>query len=295
MSASVQVTQLFPEKKQLPLEGLYLSQRLPEVASRIDRPLVVTAYVTDRNGVVANRGDHNNLQVPPQIKNDNDWRLVQEILAQSDVVISSSAYLKGVKASGGKAQDILFQFEPGGKFEDLGQWRLQAGLGKRHPDLVFLTHHLDFEFPPGLLGGDRKVFVFTTFAMAESKEAGAMADAGAIVIGSGETGVEGDRLIDYLGMDSSYHVIMMATGPSVLQLLLINNCLDFMYITEVQRELSLDDPSAIRTILPEGKRVDELERFTLTHRYLQENVTTSDGARTSQEFHRYDRKDLFSG
>ena len=295
MTVASEVIQLFPERKQVPLEGLYLNHRLPEISSRIGRPLVLTAYVTDRNGVVANKDAADELQVPPELKNPSDWRLFQELMAQSDVVISGSAYLKRYISSGERAEDILFQFEPGKKFENLGRWRLEAGFEKRQPDLVILTHNLDFEIPPDVLASDRRVFVFTTYAMAESKKAGALTDSGAVVIGSGETGVEGERLINYLGMGGEYHVIMMATGPSVLQLLLESDCLDLLYVTEVQREIGFDDPTDIRMILPEGKKVSELEEFTLTHRFVQENVSTEDGARTAQEFHRYDRKDLFAG
>jgi hypothetical protein len=84
----------------------------------------------------------------------------------------------------------------------------------------------------------------------------------------------------------------MATGPSVLTLLLRVDCLDFLYVTEVQREIPFQDPSEIRMILPEGRRLGELDNFTLTQRYAQENVKTDDGSLVSQEFHRYDRKDI---
>ena len=47
------VTQVFPDKKQMPLEGLYLGQRLAEISRKIGRTLVITNYLTDRNGVIA--------------------------------------------------------------------------------------------------------------------------------------------------------------------------------------------------------------------------------------------------
>ncbi len=199
---------------------------------------------------------------------------------------------KRFKASGSRAEDILFQYEAGQKYEKLGQWRLEAGFRQRQPDLIFLSHSLDFEIPAGILGGDRKVFIFTTYASSESSEAGVLTNSGAVVVGAGETGVDGKSLMDYLWMNSGYHVVMMATGPSVLALLLQAYCLDFLYVTEVQREIPFEDPSEIRMILPEGKKIGELKDFTLTHRYVQDNVTTEDGSLVSQEFHRYDRKDI---
>jgi riboflavin biosynthesis pyrimidine reductase len=292
MPASATVTQLFPKRKQVLLESMYLNQDLPGISKQIGRPIVVTAYVTDRKGIVAKTDENHKLQVPPQLKSTSDWRLFNELMAQSDAVISGSSYLKRFKISGKRAEDILFQFEAGQEYENLGQWRVAAGFKQRQPDLIFLTHSLDFEIPAGILGGDRKVFVFTTHTMAESREAGILTDSGAVVIGAGETGVDGKSLMDYLWMNSEYHVVMMATGPSVLALLLQAFCLDFLYVTEVQREIPFKDPSEIRMILPEGRKIGELKDFTMTHRYLQENVTTEDGALVSQEFHRYDRKNI---
>jgi riboflavin biosynthesis pyrimidine reductase len=290
MSSAAEVIQLFPERKQLPLEGLYLKESLRTLPAQIGHPLVLTAYIMDRNGVVANTGENGKLQVPPELKNASDWSLFQELVAQSDLVISGSKYLKRVQASGSGAQDVLYAFEPGQKFEKLGQWRLDHGLKGRQPDLAFLSHTLDFQFPAGVLGTGRKVFVFTSYKMANSREAGALTDSGALVVGCGETGVDGTRLVDYIEMDPGFRVVMNVTGPSVLALLLDAGRLDRLYLTEVQREIPYEDPASIRTLLPEGKSVNELDDFSLTHRYAQAGATAEDGSLIAQEFHRYDRK-----
>jgi hypothetical protein len=91
-----------------------------------------------------------------------------------------------------------------------------------------------------------------------------------------------------------YRVIMMATGPSVLELLLEAKRLDLFYVTEAQREISFDDPSTVKTILPDGEKVNELKEFLITHRYIQENVFTEDGSLISQFFLRYTRKDIYA-
>jgi riboflavin biosynthesis pyrimidine reductase len=287
-----EVTQLFPKRKQVPLEGLYLQQDLAGLAAKLQRPLVLTAYVTDKNGVVADTNEKDQWQVPPELKNASDWQLFQELMAQADLVFSGSAYLKRVQAMGSAAQEILFQFQPGQKFEQLGQWRLDHGLAKRQPDLAFLSHTLDFEIPAGLANADRKVFVFTTYAMADSKKAGDITEAGVTVVGAGETGVDGAKMMACLEMDPGYHIFMNATGPSVLALLLQAKRMDLIYITEVQREIEYKDPANIATLLPAGKRIDQLEDFTLTHRFVQENARAEDGMTIAQEFRRYDRKDL---
>jgi len=88
------------------------------------------------------------------------------------------------------------------------------------------------------------------------------------VIGAGDEGIDGNRLIDTLGNEMGYRVIMMSTGPSVLEILLEAKRLDLFYVTEAQREISFDDPSTVKTILPNGEKVSELKEFLITHRYV---------------------------
>jgi len=284
------VTQVFPERKQVPLKGLYLGQRVAETSAKIGRPLVITNFLTDRNGVIAKADEHHNFQVPLELRNTSDWQLFQELMAQADVIVSGAAYLRRVSALGSRAQDILSQFEPGHGFEELGKWRLSAGYQKRSPDLVIVTRGLDFKLPEGAMKGGRRIVVFTTYALARSDQAKALTASGVVVVGSGEAGVEGNRMIDYLSNGMGYRVIMMATGPSVLELLLKAKRLDLIYVTEAQLEVPFDDPSTVQTILPEGRKVSELKEFSVTHQYLQENVVTRNGSLISQLFVRYDRK-----
>jgi hypothetical protein len=66
---SEKVTQVLPEEKQLPLKGLYLDQRLATMSAKIGRTLVITNFLTDRNGVIAKADEHHHFQVPFELKN----------------------------------------------------------------------------------------------------------------------------------------------------------------------------------------------------------------------------------
>jgi hypothetical protein len=88
---------------------------------------------------------------------------------------------------------------------------------------------------------------------------------------------------------------MSVTGPRVLDLLLKAKRLDYLYVTEVQLEIPFTDPATVRTILPQGKKVNSLEEFSLSRQFVQKNVLTRNGLRVSQVFYRYDRKKLLSG
>jgi hypothetical protein len=72
---SERVTQVLPERKQVPLKGLYLGQRLATISAKIGRPLVITDFLTDRNGVIAKADEHHNFQVPLELRNTSDWQL----------------------------------------------------------------------------------------------------------------------------------------------------------------------------------------------------------------------------
>jgi riboflavin biosynthesis pyrimidine reductase len=287
---SKKVTQVLPEKNSISLEGLYLGQRLAEMSAKIGRTLVIASFLTDRNGVIAKADTQHHFHVPLEIRNTSDWRLFQELMAQADVIISGAAYLQRVSALGSRAEDILSQFEPGREFEELGEWRLRMGFKNRSPDLAVVTRNLDFNFPEEVMSSGRRIIIFTPDAVANSDKAKALTNSGTVVIGSGEAGVDGTRMIETLSNGMGYRVIMMASGPNVLELLLEAKRLDLFYVTEVQREILFDDPSTVLTILPGGKKINELKDFSLTHQYLQEAVITEDGSLISQLFLRYDRE-----
>jgi riboflavin biosynthesis pyrimidine reductase len=289
---SAKLTQLFPEKKQVLLEGLYLAQGLTSLSKRIGRPLIIASYITDLNGLVATRGVNGRWQVPPEIKNPCDWRLFQELLAQADLAISGSSYIKRFISNGSHPQDILFQFQPGMEFEALGEWRLGMGFKKRSPDLAFLTHQLDFSIPEILLNSDREIFIFTTSAMAETDNARVLRGQGVHVIGSGERGVEIEKMVSSLQDGFGFRVMMLVTGPSVLDLLLGSNELDLLYVTQVQLEIPFENPSSVCTMLPPGTKLSQLEGFQLKHQFIQEDVTTDAGLHSSQFFLRYDRQGI---
>lgn len=284
------VNQVFPVTKQIPLDGLYLDQGLREMATELGRSLVLTDFLTDKNGVVAKANKDGQFQIPAQLKNSADWGRFQELMAQSDVTISGGSYFKRLAGKG--SQDILYQFETGNAFEELGEWRLDAGYQKRSPDLAIVTRELDFELPEELRRSGRKIMIFTTDVMAASDKARALKNDDTIIVGSGDAGVEGDRLIATLANEMKYRVIMMVSGPHVLDLLLAANRLDLLYVTQAQVEIPFNDPATVQNILLGGKKISDLKEFRLAHQFIQENVVAEDKSILSQSFLRYDRKNL---
>ena len=150
------VQQVLPVRQLVPLRGLYLGQGLMQMSTQLGRSVVLADFVTDKNGVVATAYKPGRFHVPAELRNPSDWGLFQELMAQADVIISGGAYFKSLATAGDSAQDILHQFEPGKKFEELGEWRLSAGYEQRSPDVAIVTRDLDFELPAARLGSRTK-------------------------------------------------------------------------------------------------------------------------------------------
>jgi len=280
------IDQVYPVKKKMPLEGLYLDERLMDAAVQSGRSLVLTNFLTDQNGVVAKANEEGHFQVPRELKNSSDWGRFQELIAQANVTISGGSYFKRLEIS----QDVLFPFEPGHAFEKLGEWRLRAGYPKRSPDVAIITRRLDFELPEELIRSGRRIIIFTTNAMANSAKAQALHNTNTNIIGSGEAEVEGDRMIATLAHDMGYRVIIMVSGPPILDLLLKAKRMDRIYVTEAQIEIPFDDPATVQTMLLGGKKISELKEFRLAHQFIQKHVVTEAGSLISQSLLRYDRK-----
>jgi len=276
---SPEVRQIEPVEKLVELEGMYLNHNLQELAKRKGRPIVTTGYVTDINDVIAVKGVRG---APEKLKNPSDWRLFQELIAQSDIIITGTGYMSQFDES---SQNVLTQFEEGGGFKDLGVWREQNGL-KRSPDVAVVSRSLDFNIPKGVISTDRKVFVFTIYDMIDSDKAKKLREAGAKVIGAGEKGVDGKIMVGELGK-KGYRVIKNTTGTRVLEILM--PVLDRLYIARVNRKIT-DDLSNATTVL-EDQKIDDLSSkgFRVIERYVQDKVTTNDGFTTSQEFLVYEK------
>jgi len=283
------IEQVFPVKRQVPLEGLYLDQRLAERAAALGRSLILTDFLADENGVIAKVTKDGRFEIPAALRNASDWGRYQELMAQADVLISGGSYFKRLETS----QDILYQFEPGKAFEGLGQWRLSAGYKKRSPDVAVVARDLDFELPETLIQSGRRISIFTTDAMARSDEARLLRDGNTEILGSGEEQVEGDRMIAKLSHDMGYRVILMASGPRILDLLLKAGHMDLIYMTQAHVKIPFEDPSTVQTMLSAGENVSDLKDFHLAHEFIQHHVVTDaeHASQISQSFLRYDRND----
>jgi riboflavin biosynthesis pyrimidine reductase len=220
-----------PPQDELPLEGLYLQHALHREQAR-RRPRVYTNFIASLDGRIAiehpRSGRH---YVPGSIANPRDWRLFQELAAQSDVLVVSARYLR--QLSEGAAQDTL-PLSDDSAYADLHAWRREQGLAPQ-PAVVVLSASLDL--PLEVLGAqqrDRSVYV-ATGDDADRDALAKIEHSGIEVLYTGEgKKVNGKRLIETL-VQLGFRSIYSIAGPGVLETLLAVRVLDRLYLTQVHR------------------------------------------------------------
>ena len=208
--------------------------------------------------------------------------------AQADVIITGAGYLQRFAKLGEDAENVLTQFEKGGSYEKLGDWRIKNGYKSRNPDLAIVSRSLDFVIPELLLTSGRKIAIYTTNEGRNSKKAKELILQGVKVIAAGSQGVNGKTMVKDM-VKKGYRVIKMTTGPRVLEILLKANVLDRLYVTRVNRNISYKNPTDVQKILTTGGRVAELPGFKLKYKYSDDKVVTADGKLVSQEFLVYEK------
>ncbi len=92
------VLRLFPgPTEQLPLHGLYLAHDLRR-HTRDDRAFCFSNFVVSLDGrvSVSTSPEEEPSGVPASLMSTHDWRLFQELMAQSDTVLVSGRYVRDV-------------------------------------------------------------------------------------------------------------------------------------------------------------------------------------------------------
>jgi riboflavin biosynthesis pyrimidine reductase len=204
--------------------------------------------------------------VPKAIANDRDWRLFQELTAQSDIILSTGRYMRDIED--GRAQEFLQIDDP--KFEDLREWREMQGMAP-YPDVAIISRSLDFSVPKMLTESGRKVLIFTTANPNPNRVTQLEDQAGQVIIaGEGDDNVGDDNDDSIYGVKMvahltvlGYQVIFAASGPKILHMLLSSGILDRLYITQTSRILGGDPFAAI----VEGSTFDPPYDMTLQTLY----------------------------
>ena len=230
------VLRLFPAPQQvMALEGLYLSLGLHRRAQMT----VYANYIASLDGRISLPDAHGGQGVPSALANRRDWRLYQELAAQSDIMLTSARYFR--QLAKGCAQDLLpVGFAP--EYADLRDWRQAEGLPVQ-PDVAIVSASL--EIPHTVLENlrDRKILVLTT-ARADERRTAQLERCGVEVLTAGDKRVEGGRLRRLLAA-RGYRSVYMIAGPAVHATLIAAGALDYLFLTTRHLLLGGDDFSTI--------------------------------------------------
>ena len=207
----------------LSLEGLYLHLNLHREAGEGEIH-IYSNYVASLDGRISRfnpeTGDY---EVPKSLANERDWRLYQELAAQSDILVTSARYFRQLAT--GSAQDLL---PVGSGFDDLKQWRLAQGL-EAQPAVAILSRSLDIPVEVLEQLGERTIYVMTS-ATAPADKRAELESQGVAVMTAGDVDVEGRalrRVLIALGFRSAY----MIAGPQVHSTLIEAKVLDALFLT----------------------------------------------------------------
>lgn len=232
-SSQDQVLRLFPGPSgPTPLRGLYLDESLRPAGTQT-RPFVYASFISSLDGRISLPDPETKTRkVPRAIANPRDWRLVQELAASADVLVTSGRYIRDLAA--GVAQDNLpVSDKP--EFADLFEWRHARGLAPQ-PAVAIVSSTLDFPIPEALLHSGRRTYI-ATGAATDTSRIGALTAQGVRVLKAG-TGfqVEGRALVKALALEGFGNIDMTA-GSVLLNALLTAGVLDRLYLTQACRIL----------------------------------------------------------
>jgi riboflavin biosynthesis pyrimidine reductase len=254
------IIQLYPgPSHEVPIKNLYIRNPLHEITKEEGEIFVYSNFITSLDGRIAiSNPSGKGMTVPAEIANPRDWRLVQELTIQADLLITSGRYLR--EYAKGKGQKILRAYDDP-QFADLKEWRESSGL-KPWPDLAVISNSLDFPIPEDLTQGDRSLIVATSEA-ADQARVKTLESQGAKCILAGDEQVDGKQLVEGFAA-FGYHKVYSVTGPKVLHLLLEADVLDRLYLTFANRILGGNSFSSI----VEGPLFDPARNFQLRTLYF---------------------------
>ena len=240
------------------MKGLYLTLHLHRRAQP-GEVFIYANFIASLDGRISLPDAQGEQGVPTSLANKRDWRLYQELAAQSDIMLTSARYFR--QLAKGNAQDLL---PVGGEAEyaDLAAWRLDEGL-KPQPDVAILSRSLDIPQAALEKVQDRRVLVLTGEEAPQQQVDRLIGLGVEVVRGAAQiNGPDVRRLLAAEGYRSAY----MIAGPGVHRTLL-DGGLDMLFLTQRHRLLGGDD---FRSIM-QGK-LDKPVDMQLRSMYLDEQA-----------------------
>jgi riboflavin biosynthesis pyrimidine reductase len=222
-----QLTELYPKPgRTRDLEGTWLERSIHR-CGQPGSPLIYGSFVSSLDGRIALAGAvTGSLKLPEAILSSHDFRLLKELMAQADCLITHGGYLRAIAS--GVLDDILqIGLSPGAEY--LARWRAEQGFAGQ-PGVVVASATLDFTVPQSLREHGQRVTIVTV-GTAPVERIRKLEDEGFEVIVAGDDGhVQGAaiaELVSSLGYRSAY----LVAGPKMLDTMLRQRRLGQLFLT----------------------------------------------------------------
>lgn len=210
------------------LRGLYLSHRLHEMGT-VESPFVYGSFVSSLDGRIALGGAEAGY-LPDGLTSTADFRLLCELIAQADCLITHGGYFRAVRT--GRLDDIL-QIGRLPATSDLRGWRQAAGLMPQ-PAIAVASASLDFEIPPSLARNGQSVIVVTGSDAPRHRVEALRGEGAEVVVLPAPGLVQGGALVSILG-ERGYRSLYLLAGPRMLGTMVRDRRLSRLYLTIVHR------------------------------------------------------------
>lgn len=214
------------------LAGAYLAHDLASLGSPA-APFVYADFVASLDGRIALCDPETGAShVPQTLRSAGDFRLLLELQAQADCLITHGGYLRAIAA--GELDDIL-QIGLAAETRDLAQWRQRRGLAPQ-PAVAIVSASLDFTLPPSLARHGQRVLVATTTAAPAERRRRLGAEGCEIILAGEGRWVDAAPLTEALG-GHGFRSLFLLAGPRLLEGMLRAGLLDRLYLTLAHRLL----------------------------------------------------------
>ena len=260
--------QLFPQVRETSLRGLYLADELQTLGVP-GLPFVYGDFVTSLDGRIALRDPvSGESHLPEALTSDSDLRLLLELQAQADCLVTHGGYLRAIAR---KQLDDILQVGAVPGHQDLALWRQAHGL-RPQPAICIASATLDFPFPDSVRRHQQQVFV-ATGKHADAARRRELEREGCEVVVAGEgSHVEGKPLVAALA-DRGFRSAFLLAGPRMLETMMRDAVLSRLYVTLTHQLLGGE---SFRSMI-EGPPLQGAGRLKLTALYLDSSPSNGTG------------------
>jgi riboflavin biosynthesis pyrimidine reductase len=193
-------------------------------------PFVYANFVSSLDGRIAVADPSGVSHLPEGLTSAHDFRLLMELQAQADCLITHAGYLRAIAS--GRLDDIL-QIGLRDQSRDLAEWRRENGLTAQ-PAVAIASGSLDFVIPDSVVRHGQRVMIATGRTAPPNRLDAFRAKGLEVIIAGSDNSVEGGALTRALG-ERGFRSLFLLAGPRMLETMLRDGKLSRLYLTLVHR------------------------------------------------------------